>query len=265
MPDLTTELNLALAKDGDDQADYLDLDTGPSLRTSLKTIDGLFATATGHNHSGAHQGGSLSNIPGSAIADGSITSAKIQDNTIATADLADGAVTSQKIADGTIQTADIGAAQITAPLIAAGAVGNAQLAANAVDSSKIADASIATADLADGSVTTPKIASGVTLTSPTTNNETANNPTLSGTVAGTPTFSGAVVFSGKMSANSDAMLGGGAVAVNASGPFPYITLMAGTPTGTPNQGAGGRAAMIWDSGNRRLWIYDSSWHYVQFS
>jgi len=79
MSDLTSELNLALAVDGDDLADYLDLDTAPSLRTSLKTLDGLFNVTTGHTHAGSHQGGPINNISAGAIPDGSITTPKIVD------------------------------------------------------------------------------------------------------------------------------------------------------------------------------------------
>jgi len=97
MTDLTTELNLVLATDNDDLADYLDAATA-SLRTSLQTIDGLFNTATGHTHNGAHQGGTIT-----AVADGSITSAKIADGAIQTVDIADGAVTAAKLAAGIIE------------------------------------------------------------------------------------------------------------------------------------------------------------------
>src|SRR4051812_38013255 len=57
MSDLTSELNLALADDDDDTADYLVLPAG--LRGSLQTLDGLFNSTTGHAHNGAHQGGNL--------------------------------------------------------------------------------------------------------------------------------------------------------------------------------------------------------------
>jgi hypothetical protein len=97
MTDLTTELNLVLATDNDDLADYLDAATA-SLRTSLQTIDGLFNTATGHTHNGAHQGGGIT-----AVADGSITSAKIADGAIQTVDIADGAVTAAKLAAAIIE------------------------------------------------------------------------------------------------------------------------------------------------------------------
>lgn len=58
MPDLSTELNLALAVGTDDTRDYL-RGASPSLRTSLLILDGLFSSVTGHTHNGAHQGGQL--------------------------------------------------------------------------------------------------------------------------------------------------------------------------------------------------------------
>ena len=58
MSDLSPELNLALAVDDDDTADYLDAPSN-SLRSSLMTLDGLFNATTGHAHNGAHQGGAL--------------------------------------------------------------------------------------------------------------------------------------------------------------------------------------------------------------
>jgi len=57
MSDLSSELNLVLAVDNDDTADYLVQTAG--LRGSLNILDGLFSSATGHNHNGAHQGGAL--------------------------------------------------------------------------------------------------------------------------------------------------------------------------------------------------------------
>lgn len=92
MSDLTSELNLVLAVDGDDLANYLDADPGSSLRTSLKTLDGLFNVSTGHTHNGSHQGGPIGAIAAGAIPDGAVTTPKI----------ADGAVTAQKLAPGSL-------------------------------------------------------------------------------------------------------------------------------------------------------------------
>jgi len=60
MSDLTAELNLALCVDNDDTADYLTTTAG--LRGSLNVLDGLFNATTGHNHSGAHQGGGFTSL-----------------------------------------------------------------------------------------------------------------------------------------------------------------------------------------------------------
>jgi hypothetical protein len=66
----TTELALSTAVDTDDNADYLTL----SLANSLRTVDALFNSITGHNHGGAHQGGA---IAPAAIPGGSITNAML--------------------------------------------------------------------------------------------------------------------------------------------------------------------------------------------
>lgn len=57
MSELTPELALITAEDEDDTADYLTQTAG--LRGSLNILDGLFNATTGHNHNGAHQGGTL--------------------------------------------------------------------------------------------------------------------------------------------------------------------------------------------------------------
>lgn len=89
----TTELNLKTAVDSDDTADYLTL----SLADSLRTLDALFNNLSGHTHSGAHQGGPVTQVPVTAIPDGSITAIKIADGSVTTAELADASVTSAKL------------------------------------------------------------------------------------------------------------------------------------------------------------------------
>src|SRR5262252_6156027 len=100
MPTATTELNLQLALDSDDDADYLTI----SLANSLRNIDALFNNVNGHNHSGAHQGGPIGtgSVTTAMLADGSVTSVKIADGSIGTLDIADGAVTSAKLAAGSL-------------------------------------------------------------------------------------------------------------------------------------------------------------------
>jgi hypothetical protein len=75
----------------------------------------------------------------SAIADGAVTSAKILDGTIATADLANNAVTSAKIADGAIVNADLANDAVTSAKVLDGSILGADLAPNTVTSAQLAD------------------------------------------------------------------------------------------------------------------------------
>jgi len=87
MSNYTPELNLVVAEDDDDTADYLTLTDG--LAGSLNILDGLFNQATGHSHGGAHQGGVLgpnafldNTIPGAKLVDHSVYPVKIAINTL---------------------------------------------------------------------------------------------------------------------------------------------------------------------------------------
>jgi hypothetical protein len=91
------------------------------------------------------------------VADNSITSSKILDGTIATADLGNSTVTSAKIADGSVAIADLAANSVNGTKIVDLGIGTVDLADGSVTSGKIADGNIATADLANGAVTTAKI------------------------------------------------------------------------------------------------------------
>lgn len=59
-------------------------------------------------------------------------------------------------------------------------------------------------------------------------------------------------------ANGDAVLAGSgsALATNATSGFPMIPTCAGTPSGTPTQAGTGRAAMIYDTTGKKIWVYD---------
>ncbi|HEY3430709.1 MAG TPA: hypothetical protein VGK39_08540, partial [Cyclobacteriaceae bacterium] len=102
-------------------------------------------------------GGDLTgSYPNPTVANSTITSAKITDATIATADLADGSVTTAKILDATIATADLADASVT--------------------SAKVVDATLTNADVsATAAVAVSKLAAGT-------------NTNVLTTVAGVPTW-----------------------------------------------------------------------------
>lgn len=54
------------------------------------------------------------------------------------------------------------------------------------------------------------------------------------------------------------VMGSAAIATNATEGFLYIVSCAGTPTGTPVAKTG-RVPMVWDSTNKKFYIYDGSW------
>lgn len=87
------------------------------------------------------------------IRDNSITSGKIADGIIISADLADGAVTSAKILDGTLATIDVADGAITTAKILDGSVGNADISTTA---------GIAISKLAAGSTGQIMLTSGTT-------------------------------------------------------------------------------------------------------
>ncbi len=103
------------------------------------------------------------------LQDGSVTSAKIADGTIQTVDLADNSVTSAKIVDGTIATADLADGSVTSAKILDGTIATADIADSAITSAKIANGTIDTVDVKDGAITKVKLGNDVTFT---------GNPTL---------------------------------------------------------------------------------------
>jgi hypothetical protein len=53
-------------------------------------------------------------------------------------------------------------------------------------------------------------------------------------------------------------MGTGALNTTATDGFLYVATCAGTPTGTPTAFTG-RAPLVYDSNNNKLWIYDGGW------
>ena len=92
------------------------------------------------------------------IANATITTTQIAANTIATGNVADNAIDGTKIAQNSILTRHIDDAQVTADQLASGAVTTAKLGADAVTAAKLADDAVVTANIVDANVTTAKIA-----------------------------------------------------------------------------------------------------------
>jgi hypothetical protein len=81
------------------------------------------------------------------IPDNSVTSAKIADGTITSADIGSNAVTSSKIADGTIAAADIASNAITTAKVANSAITGEKIADGTITGSKIAQQSAASGQI----------------------------------------------------------------------------------------------------------------------
>jgi hypothetical protein len=94
----------------------------------------------------------------SKIANGAVTSAKIEDGTIQTIDIADGAVTSIKLASNAVTTAKIADGAVLSTKLSDDAVTTAKIADNAVTNAKLADNAVDTAEIVAGAVTNAKLA-----------------------------------------------------------------------------------------------------------
>lgn len=92
------------------------------------------------------------------IVNGAVTTVKINDGAVTTAKLNSSAVTTAKIADSNVTEAKIATGAVTTDKIDAGAVTTIKLINNAVDTSKIANNAVTNAKIANGAVSADKIA-----------------------------------------------------------------------------------------------------------
>lgn len=116
----------------------------------------------------------LQDVTQGAVADGSITTAKLANLSVATAKVIDAAITEAKLASNAVTTAKIVDLSVTAAKLAASAVETAKIADGAVTTdkigakqvtgAKIADLTIATQKLEELAVTTSKLANGAVAT-----------------------------------------------------------------------------------------------------
>ena len=177
LPQLTTDLNIIQALDDepndvgglsaaqlkakfDEAVGYIKTYINNTLLPYLESISGAgdlgittvsgIAAATNVQEALEALELNIEGVSQGAVADNSITNAKMAANAIDTANIIDDAVTSGKIADGAILTAHF----------SAGAVDNTAMGASAVDTTNIADGAVTTAKLADSAVTSAKINDG---------------------------------------------------------------------------------------------------------
>ena len=94
------------------------------------------------------------------IADGAVTTVKLDDGAVTTAKIDDGAVTGAKIANATIQAANLASGCVTTTQILDGTISPDDLGVECVTNSKIGAAAVTTAKIDDGAVTTDKLSSG---------------------------------------------------------------------------------------------------------
>mgnify|MGYP003325081053 CR=1 FL=1 len=116
--------------------------------TSAKIVNGTIVAADIANNA----------ILTQHIDDNQITTDQIAANTIATGNIADNAIDGTKIAQNSILTKHIDDAQVTTDQLGADAVTAAKLADSAVVTANIVDANVTTAKIANANVTTAKIA-----------------------------------------------------------------------------------------------------------
>jgi len=131
--------------------------TGASTGDLSITTGTLVANIEG-NLTGTASAVADNSVTSAKIANGTIVSADIAANTIATSNIADNAIDGTKIAQNSILTKHIDDGQVTTDQLGADAVTGAKIADDAIDSEHYTDGSIDTAHIADDQVTLAKMA-----------------------------------------------------------------------------------------------------------
>lgn len=186
----TTQTNLSVAVSNGLFTTTIDFGAGLFDGTAYWLAIGVRSNGTGAAFTGLSPRQELTPTPyalyatTAPLADGSVTSAKILDGTVAAADLANNSVTSAKIVDGAVATADLADNSVTSAKVLNGEVATVDLADNSVTSAKILDSTVATADLANNSVTSAKIVDGTVATADLADNSVTTGKIVDGTILG---------------------------------------------------------------------------------
>ena len=154
MEDATTNVQEALdkAEEALNDAEQAMEDAGDALTIAQDAKDIAEQAAQGTIADGA--------VTTTKLDDGAVTTVKIADGAVTTAKIDDEAVTTAKLADEAVTTAKIDDEAVTTAKIDDGAVTTAKLADEAVSTAKIDDEAVTTAKIDDGAVTNAKIEDG---------------------------------------------------------------------------------------------------------
>ena len=131
---------------GNGGAESVGIDAVPGL-TGVKTVQAALAKIEEQ----------MAEMTQGAVADGSITAAKLAALAVTSAKLAAAAVETDKIKDGAVTTVKLADLAVTAARLSDLAVETAKLANKAVTTEKIADKAVTTAQLGDASVGTSQL------------------------------------------------------------------------------------------------------------
>ncbi len=99
-------------------------------------------------------------VTSAKITNGTVTAADLANNSVDTVEIADNAITKAKMTNGSVDTDELAGSAVTSAKIADGTVATTDLANNSVNGSKIQDGSVGFADLATGSVRSAEINDG---------------------------------------------------------------------------------------------------------